>query len=226
MITVLVGAETVLLALLALFVVALLRSHAEILRRLERLGAGGSDLPSPREARADGAPTADLAGSTPSGGVRRIAVGAAGGGDTLLAFLTSGCATCVGLLEQLEHGRPSLPQATRLVVVTKDRELERVRRFRPLEPSVDIVMSSAAWEAYGAPGSPYFVHIDGRSGRIAGEGSAATWEQVVDLLVDALDDHGRDIASRPRIDEALQAAGIGPDDPSLRPGGQTGSGPV
>ncbi len=225
MIDVLVGAETVLLALLALFVVALLRSHAEILRRLEQLGAGGSELPSPREARAAGAPAADLVGSTPSGGARRIAVGA-GGGDTLLAFLSSGCATCVGLLEQLERGYPSLPQGARLVVVTKDRELERVRRFRALEPSVDVVMSSAAWEAYGAPGSPYFVHVDGQTGRIAGEGSASTWGQVVDLLVDALDDHGRDVAGRPRIDDALREAGIGPGHPSLHPGGRAGGGPA
>ncbi len=225
MIDVLVGAETALLALLALFVVALLRSHAEILRRLEQLGAGGADLPSPGEALADGRPAADLVGSTPSGGVRRIAVGAAGG-DTLLAFLSSGCSTCVGLLEQLEGGLPSLPHGTRLVVVTKDRELERIRRFRSLESSVDVVMSSSAWEAYRAPGSPYFVHVDGRSGRVAGEGSAATWEQVVDLLVDALDDQGRDAASRPRIDDALRAAGIGPGHPSLHPGGRAESGPA
>ncbi len=208
----LLGAETLLLVLLALFVVALLRSHAEILRRLDALGG---ELPHHREAAPGGRPAPDLEGATPSGGFRRIAVGA--GADTLVAFLSSGCTTCTALLEQLADGPPALPRGTRLVVVAKDRELERLRLFRPLEQVVDVVMSSAAWDAYAAPGSPYFVHVDGATATVAGEGSASRWEQVASLLLDALDDH-RDVVDAPRIDDALEAAGIGPGHPSLHPG--------
>jgi len=209
----LVGAETLLLVLLALFVVALLRSHAEILRRLESL-AGGTALPAQADAGRGGRPAPDLEGATPSGGARRIA--AASGGDLLLAFLSSGCSTCAGLLEALADGPPALPAGTHLVVVAKDRELERLRLFRPVEGLVDVVMSSAAWEAYAAPGSPYFVHVDGATGTVAGEGSASRWDQVASLLLDAIDEH-RDVAAAPRIDATLEAAGIGPGHASLHP---------
>ena len=36
-----------------------------------------------------------------------------------------------------------------------------------------VVMSSEAWDAYGVPGSPYFVYIDGATGSIVGEGHRA-----------------------------------------------------
>jgi hypothetical protein len=213
--TALVAGETVLLAVLALFVVALLRSHAEILRRLESFEA--PQLPRHGEAPTGTRSATDIDGRTPSGGARRIAMGA-GRPDTLLAFLSSGCSACAGLVAELERGRPPLPDGMRLVVVTKDRSEERVRRFRGLEGRVDVVMSSPAWAAYGAPGSPYFVHVDGATGTVVGEGSAARWEQVVELLLDSLDDRGDvDASASPRIDAVLEAAGIGPGHPSLRP---------
>lgn len=211
---VLVGAETLLLVLVSLFLVALLRSHAEILRRLELID-GTSALPQPREARGAVRPAPDLLGTTPDGGARRISL-RPGGPDTLLAFLSTGCSTCGRLLDALESSSPPLPPATRLVVVTKDREVERVRRLRAASGAVEVVMSSAAWTDYGAPGSPFFVHVDGATGTVAGEGSAGTWEQVADLLTDALDDH-RDAVAAPRIDATLEAAGIGPGHASLHP---------
>ena len=206
----LIAAETLLLALLALFVVALLRSHAEILRRLEALSPSET-VPSPHSATAGARPAPDLNGATPSGGARQIAVGS---GTTLLAFLSSGCTSCGRLIESVQEGLALLPRSTRLVVVTKDMEVERARVFRPLEPRVDVVMSSTAWDAYTVPGSPYFVHVE--DGVVAGEGSATAWSQVTSLLSDALADRA-DVPTIPRVDAALAAAGIGPGHPSLHP---------
>ena len=82
--------------------------------------------------------------------------------------------------------------------------------------------------------SPYFVYVDGSDGRVVGEGSAATWGQVVDLLGQArADDRGRSARDlgiagggrhrRDRDDAALAAAGIGPGDPSLWTGPTEGT---
>jgi hypothetical protein len=82
-------------------------------------------------------------------------------------------------------------------------------------------MSSAAWEAYQVPGSPYFVLVDGVAGRVEGEGTGATWPQVRNLIVQAGGDDadarsGRSGAAREaRIDRELLAHGIRPGDPLL-----------
>jgi len=207
-VTALVAAETVLVALLALFVVALLRSHAEILRRLEAIDpADGAPVPRP-EAAAGARPAPDLAGATPSGGARRVATGA---GSLLLAFLSSGCSSCARLIDGVQGGLDALAAGTRVVVVTKDPAVERARTFVPLEPLVDVVMSTSAWEDYSVPGTPYFVHVE--DGAVVGEGSATAWPQVASLLADAAADR----AELPRADAALAAAGIAPGHPSLRP---------
>ncbi len=79
--TAIVATETLLLAVLTLFVVALLRSHAEILRRLENVDPAHAV---PRPESATGSRRApDLAGATPSGGARQVAAS----GNLLLAFL-------------------------------------------------------------------------------------------------------------------------------------------
>ena len=75
-------------------------------------------------------------------------------------------------------------------------------------------MSSAAWDAYTVPGSPYFVLVE--QGVVAGEGSATAWGQVMSLLSDALADRA-EAPTIPRVDAALAAAGIGPGHPSLHP---------
>lgn len=208
--TALVATETILLAVLTLFVVALLRSHAEILRRLEALHP---EDPVPRPESAPGARGAhDLTGTTPSGGARHVPAS----GSLLLAFLSSGCSSCQPLLDSVPEGLGRLGGAARLVVVTKSAEVERARRFLALEEIVDVVMSSPAWEDFAVPGSPYFVHVE--DGRVVGEGSGTSWQQVASLLVDALDE--RDSAqTADRVDTALEAAGIGPGHPSLHPVG-------
>jgi hypothetical protein len=236
--TALIVAETAAIALLGLLVAGLLRSHAEILRKLHALGAGEPDAARPVEFRVEAGvaeprqefpAAADLAGVTPDD--QAIAVAVSGGAhDTLLAFLSSGCLTCAGFWDQFGSGAPlGLPAGTRLVVVTKGPEAESVAALRRLAPpGLPVVMSTDAWEAYEVPLSPYFVHVHGPSGRTLGEGAASRWEQVVDLLGQASADiaagrgDGRvrgDTAREARADRELAAAGILPGDPRLYPTG-------
>ena len=93
-------------------------------------------------------------------------------------------------------------------------------------------MSSEAWADYRVPGAPYFVLVDGDDPR------ARAWRRagsaVASLVRDAIEDErdgagaGRVRGRRARrgghsraqrIDDTLAAAGIGPDHPSLYPGG-------
>ena len=71
-------------------------------------------------------------------------------------------------------------------------------------------MSSPAWEDYAVPGSPYFVLIE--DGMVRGEGVATTWDALASLVGDAIEEQRG-------VDGRLAAAGIGPEHPSLYPGG-------
>lgn len=116
--TALVWLLTAVVAVLALLVVGLLRSHATILRALHDAGidldpdgaAGGDVGPVsvgeprirtqagvPGPAGAGGQRASDLVGTTPGGGTRTVSV--TGGSPTLLAFLTAGCSTCAAFWE-------------------------------------------------------------------------------------------------------------------------------
>lgn len=234
--TALVFAETIVIALLAVLVAGLLRSHAEILRALHDLGVGigeprdrlRSVAPGVATPRTDTTPAVDVAGATPSGGAAKIGVvGAAH--STLLAFLSSGCTSCSAFWEAFRDPRLTLPGTdTRLVVVTKGPEAESASRLVDLAPpTIPVVMTSAAWDDFRVPVSPYFILVDGPTGSVTGEGSAASWRQVASLLEQALADAGAATAPRPndtsragrlrRADEDLQAAGIHPGHPSLYP---------
>jgi hypothetical protein len=217
-VTAVVTVETLLLVLLVLLVGGLLRSHAEILRRLDELQPGGTATAAP--ARTSTA-AHDVSGVTLAGDAMHVGV-TRPGSATLLAFLTSGCSTCAGFWEAFADPRTRLPEGVGLVVVTKDASHESAVRLRELAPSrLRVVMSSQAWADYDVPASPYFVHVDGR-GRLSGEGTAQRFDQVLSLLTDAEDDiaGGEGSAERARrVERELAAAGIGPDHPSLRPDG-------
>ena len=97
--TVLVSIETVLLVLLVVLVAGLLRSHAEILRRLGPTPPDGEEqwrhdpsVPAPRQ-RAGVREANDIVGMTPPGDAVQIGLGA-DAEPTLLAFLSSGCSVC------------------------------------------------------------------------------------------------------------------------------------
>ena len=230
--TALDGVQTVATLLLALLVVGLLKSHADILRQLHELGAGRTEAPGPvpvdlATGSATGTRAHDVSGLTPEGEAAVIAVLGATH-DTLLAFLSSGCLTCNGFWEALGAGADlGLPAGMRVVVVTKGPGEESESSIRGLASGGQtVLMSTQAWLDYEVPGSPYFVHVDGPAGRVVGEGTAATWAQVVGLVTRAAGDmrrspdgghRRRDEGHGDRIDEELTAAGILPGDPSLYP---------
>jgi hypothetical protein len=223
---------TIAVAVLTLLVVGLLRSHATILRRLHELGAGIEQVPvgdpaAPRTTPGTPAPSAaptgrtghDLSGVAPDGEVRAVRVANAGR-DTILAFLSTGCTTCAAFWGELHD--PQLPERTRLIVVTKGPEEESPAEVAALAPAgATVLMSSAAWEDYEVPGSPYVVHVEGSTGSVRGEGTGADWPQVRRMLLQAAGDRGgrgkavADARREHEIDRTLLAAGVAPGDPSL-----------
>jgi hypothetical protein len=135
----------------------------------------------------------------------------------LIAFLSSNCLTCHGFWEVFDDPTIELPAKARLVVVTQGPQSESPSKIAELAPPhIPVVLSSEAWQMYGAPGAPYFVLVDGRTSTILGEGAATTWDHVSRLLRRAMADHEMDGTSRAAlIDGELRAAGIEPGDPSL-----------
>ena len=215
--TAIVSVETVLLVLLVVLVAGLLRSHAEILRRL---GPQQEDpgLSQPRPGERPDLSAAPVAGESPGGDAVALSFSTAeGGAPTLLAFLTSGCSTCAGFWETISTAE--LPPGVETLIVTHGRDREspaRIRRLAP--PSVPVVMSSEAWADYRVPAAPYFVLVDGD---VRGEGVATNWGAVSSLVRDAIEDDRDASATRHRgrsLDETFAAAGIGSGHPSLRPG--------
>lgn len=198
-VVVLVSIETLLLVLLLLLVAGLLRSHAEILRSLGRLGAGVSaDGGLPSEDQAGGVREAfDVMGATLDGEELTIRVAERPG--TLLAFLTSGCSTCKTIWRQLsDRERSPVPGGARVVVVAKDRREEAVSRLRRFAPTdLPLVLSSEAWESYRVPGAPYFVYVDEYG--VRGEGSADGWDHALSFVEDALGDIAEEEALVSRI---------------------------
>lgn len=218
----LVSVETILLVLLVVLVAGLLRSHAELLRRIGPAGDGAPVLPQPPAIQRSGAATiaAPVAGPTPGGDAVSLSFDGAGSTPTLLAFLSTGCSTCAGFWETL--GEPRLPPGVQTLIVTKGAERERPSRLQHLAPrGVGVVMSSQAWEDYGVPGAPYFVLVDGG---VRGEGVATTWQALSSLVSDAIEDDrepgrgGAGTERAARVEATLAAAGIAPGDPSLYPG--------
>ena len=217
--TAVVVAETIVLGLLVLLVGGLLRSHAEILRRLDELQPAGTAQAAP--VRASSA-AHDVSGVTLAGDAVHLGL-TRPGAPTLLAFLTSGCSTCQTFWEAFADPRSTLAGEVGLVVVTKDPSHESPVRLAELAPpGVRVVMSSAAWSDYEVPASPYFVHVDA-AGQLAGEGTAQRFDQLRSLLADAVADVAEadrrgSRARALRAEHELAAAGIGPGHSSLYPG--------
>jgi hypothetical protein len=203
--TAIVVVETLVLALLSVIVVAMLRSHAEILRRLPAPDRDEADarsnatvvlsdapelpehLPQPRRRPTE---AHDISGTTLE--AEPVVVSMRSGANTVLAFLSTGCLTCRTFWDGLRpEARRPLPGDARVVVVVKDPAFESPSKLLELAPAdVLVVQSSAAWEDFGVAMSPYFCFVDGGSGTVRSEGSAMSWEQVSSLLRDALLDEG------------------------------------
>jgi hypothetical protein len=222
--TALVAILTVVVALLTLLVAGLLRSHAEILRRLHALDPGdeadGFEPTIAMSATRTGRGAPDLAGAGLTDDLVHVAVAGAST-RTLIAFLSSGCLTCQTFWDAFgDIGALDLPSDVRIVVATKDPAEESESALRTLAaPGLPVVMSTAAWVDYEVPGSPYFVLVDGTTGRVEGEGTGANWPQVRNLIVQASADGRSGDACEARIDRELLAHGIGPGDAALYPQG-------
>jgi hypothetical protein len=175
---------------------------------------------------------ADVAGNTPQGEV--AAVGIVGASHhTLVAFLSSGCLTCADFWKAFATvDALQLPPDTRPLIVTRSADAESLSAIqRVASPEVTVVMSTDAWLDFDVPGSPYFVLVDGPSGRVMAEGTANSWEEARRLLTGAgagpearpgRTRNRRDAATRnpdrrEKVDVELLAAGIGPGHPSLYP---------
>src|SRR5579875_172127 len=160
--TVVVTIEGVAVALLALLVGGLLRSYADILRRLHHLNAEGALVGAPEYPLEPGVPPPrdektqafDLIGTTPDGDAVKVAV-LGTGESTILAFLSSGCLTCARFwadLRDVADDDLGTPNDASVVVVTKGPENESPARIRDLAPqNLRVIMSSAAWEDYKVP---------------------------------------------------------------------------
>ncbi len=222
--TALVVALALVVLLLAVLVAGVLRSHAEILKALHDLGAGldldagegpvaatQPGVQAPR--RPDSTAPEAVLGETLDG--EQVALPLRGA-LTLLAFLSSTCTTCQDFWSAFAQAVPATPGGARLAVITRDLSEESRRRLEDRAPAqVPLVCSSQTWDALDVPGSPYFLLID-TDGAVIGEGSGASWPQVVDLLAQAHQDQpGSGLVRERRDDAALRAAGIEPGHPSL-----------
>ena len=247
--TALVVLLTLAVGLLGLLVAGLLRSHADILKALHDLGEGVDQehqhaAPSRRLQTQPGVPEPreggtvrafDVAGVDPFGAAASAAI-AGTGRLSLVAFLSSSCLTCRTFWEAFADPRIEVPGDARLVIVTKGPEAESESALRRLTPkAVTTILSSDAWLDYEIPVAPYFVLVDGVTDAIVGEGAATSWDQVRNLMGQALADagiaaeRGRLVTSGPRalaahlngaqrerrVDELLRSAGIEPGHPSL-----------
>lgn len=218
--------EGLVIVLLAVLVGGLLKSHAEILRQLHALGASedgsvsvGTVHTRPRSTGFEKAPAStltgvDLAGSTLSVSLEH------GRGNTLLAFLSSGCLSCQTFWDEF-RGEFDLPTPdTRTVIVTKGPESESASKVRDLAPArIPLLMSDDMWDTFRVPMTPYFLLVDG-SGMVVGEGAASSWSHLLGLLrrsaADSADPIHLDTEGRLQFtDTQLRNAGIQPGDPSL-----------
>ena len=221
-----VAIEGVVIVLLTVLVAGLLRSHAEILRRLHELGAGDDHvttglMPTARPKKLADTPADSIVGVTPEGVTTAVSLSGSRG-FTLLAFLSSGCRTCQTFWSEF-GSRPSPRTDVRVFIVTKsavDESLSDVRKLAPLQPTT--VMSTDAWQEFEVPFTPYFVLVDNARGAVVGDGAAAGWTQLLGLVDRAMGDaeteHDLHRSSGERIrdtDEELSRSGIEPGDPVL-----------
>ena len=239
---------SVVVAVLTVLVVGLLRAYATVLQRLHQLDGGVAPDAAPGAASPPPFRTVDTVPGPPSGTgddpewqVGHDISGVTLGGeilsvrvvgvprDTVLLFLSSGCSGCAVFFADLAARSVALPPSARLLVVAHDASEESVSLLRELcPPGIDLVLSGQAWEDYGVPGSPYVMVVDGRRGRVVGEGTGTSLRQVATLIRQAVGDGAAGLGlprmpGKPRadveresdVDAALLAAGITPGHPSL-----------
>lgn len=178
-------------AILSLLVIGLLRSYGELVRVLHDAGikVNADETPrrtapvvSPSHAE-PGSDAPGIAGDTVGGGARVMAT--TGADDHLLvAFLSSGCGSCVPFWRELRSNHGRLPELdAEVVVVTKGVSREEPGKLQELAgDDVQVIMSDETWSAYDVPLTPHFALIDRSRGTIIGEGSSADPNALADLM--------------------------------------------
>lgn len=221
MMTTVVIIEAVVIVLLLVLVAGLLNSHAEILRRLDRLSGSGDEPTQARRLGTTGlgkAPTGQISGVDPEGSAVSVSLDH-GRGETLLAFLSTGCASCRVFWEELGN-QPELPTpTTRPVIVTKGPRSESPSKVAELAPDqIRLIMSDEAWDAFKVPLTPYFMLVD-TDGGVVGEGSSTNMDNLLGLFrQSARDSSPVRLNTRGReelTDAQLRNSGVEPGDPSL-----------
>jgi len=207
-----VAALTLVVALLTLFVLGLLRSHAELLRAVNDLKADpthdhdGSDhngsasrhqMPDGVVPAPDQIPQRTIERLTGiDADLREIEIDLTDVSDPyiLLSFISTTCLTCMDIwrdiietgveAERIEAGDSSAA----VFIVLKGREEENLGKARALaeETPVPVLFSAQAWDVLDVPGSPYFTLIDAGSGSVVGAGSAQSWHQLRSLASDGM----------------------------------------
>lgn len=214
-------------------VVGLMRSHADVLRRLDSLGVrldSGSETMhqvdlTPRKTQGVGQrlESTEISGVTPDGETVALSL-SVGSRPTLIGFLSTTCSSCTLFWERFTSSTVELRSGTyRVVLVTLGPDEESPTRASNLSRgTADTVMSSAAWANFEVPGAPYFALVD--KGTLLGEGTATTVEALEQFLEDASGDASwdrsrvSDRTDRDReeiVDRELKEAGIEPGDPRL-----------
>jgi len=204
-----VATLAMLVALQTLFVIGLLRSHAEMLLRIARLEEGiatGSlpQLTSAARSMPDGVvpapPTINQIRVEALKGVdsdlrpSECRVGDQREGYLLLAFLSTTCLSCLDIWRDIIEGGPEARQVeangdiAKVLIVLKGRDEENLGKVRALasETPVPVMLSAETWGELEVPGSPYFTLIDARAQVVVGAGSAQSWPQLSSLASDGM----------------------------------------
>lgn len=221
--------EGIVIVLLTVLVAGLLRSHADILRTLDRLGAG-DDAPGggggialgPTRRATGNVPVTAVTGVTLDGQARTVAL-TGSRGYVLAAFLSSGCSTCRPFWSSFGKDLVLPHPDIRPVIITKDAAEESPSELSALAPAdVPTLLSSETWDAFRVPGTPYFQLIDAANGAVLGEGSAANWSRLMEMIGRAVGDEQPERSLRRNTaerlvdsDEELRRAGIEPGDDTL-----------
>lgn len=221
--TAIVVIEAVVILLLLILVAGLLKSHAEILRQLHMLGGSVEgevprSNPTLRTTGFEKTPVAEISGTDPSGSTRSISL-EHGRGETLLAFLSTGCSSCRAFWDALGSDIEMPTPNTRPVIITKGAAAESPGKVAELAPTgVTLIMSDDAWDTFRVPLTPYFMLVDGEA-RVIGEGSASSWSHLMSLLRQSASDSDPtllDTDERERFtDTRLSRSGVEPGDPTL-----------
>ena len=219
--TAVVVIEGVVIVLVLVLIAGLLKSHAEILHRLDRLGARSDESTMAQRLRTTGlgnAPANEIIGTDQTGSTVSVSLNH-GRGETLLCFLSTGCASCRVFWEELATDVDLPTGETRPVIVTKGPHAESPGKVTELAPErVRLVMSDEVWDQFKVPLTPYFILV-GPDGQIIGEGSATSMSHLLGLFrQSASDANPVRLNTRQReafTDDQLAGSGIEPGDPSL-----------